>query len=69
MQVNELLTVAERLERIISLKGTLGYDSADVVEMVYQYAQILREQANELEREMVRYYNANEEPIKLEKHA
>lgn len=67
--MNDLLTIAERLERIVSLKGTLGYDSADVVELVVEYAKMLREQADELEREMVRYYNADEEPIKLEKHA
>jgi len=69
MGVNDLLTIAERLERILSLKGTMGYDSADVIELVHQYTKILREQADELEREMVRYYNADEEPIKLEKHA
>ena len=69
MGVNDLLSIAERLERILSLKGTMGYDSADVVELVYEYTKILREQANELECEMVRYYNADEEPIILEKHA
>lgn len=69
MNVNDLLTVAERLERICSLKGTLGYDSADVVELVTEYAKMLREQANEQEQLMVAYYNADEEPITLEKHA
>jgi len=51
--MNELLTIAERLERIVSLKGTLGYDSADVVELVSEYAKMLREQADEIERNFV----------------
>lgn len=51
--MNELLTIAERLERIVSLKGTLGYDSADVVELVAEYAKMLREQADEIERNFV----------------
>ena len=51
--MNELLTIAERLERIVSLKGTLGYDSADVVELVAEYAKMLREQADEMERNFV----------------
>ena len=51
--MNELLTIAERLERIVSLKGTLGYDSADVVELVLEYAKMLREQADEHERQFV----------------
>jgi len=51
--MNDLLVIAERLERIVSLKGTLGYDSADVVELVYEYAKMLREQADEIERNFV----------------
>jgi len=51
--MNDLLVIAERLERIVSLKGTLGYDSADVVELVYEYAKMLREQADEMERNFV----------------
>ena len=68
MLINEILTIAERLERIISLKGTLGYDSGDVVELVSEYAKMLREKADELELEMVRYHSVEEEPIVLEKH-
>lgn len=51
--MNDLLEIAERLERIVSLKGTLGYDSADVVELVHEYAKMLREQADEIERNFV----------------
>jgi len=51
--MNDLLVIAERLERIVSLKGTLGYDSADVVELVFEYAKMLREQADEIERNFV----------------
>ena len=51
--MNDLLVIAERLERIVSLKGTLGYDSADVVELVAEYAKMLREQADEIERNFV----------------
>lgn len=51
--MNELLDIAERLERICSLKGTLGYDSEDVVELIIEYAKILRETADEIEQKFV----------------